>query len=328
MKLFAIYITNNVTTYGGERSLCQVVLFVFVPFDKNTLGDIIAIRNISGNIVVTYEYDAWGNCTVMDGYGNVNTSSSFIGNINPIRYRGYYYDTETGFYYLQTRYYDPTICRFINADNYELVAQLSCMLGQLNMYAYCNNNPIMYTDPTGLWIDTVLDVGFLLWGIIDFIRDPSWENLGAIALDVAFMAIPFATGGGQIIKIGNKVDDVLDLSKAINKMDNLYDASRTTMIGRNMNRVQNAGRFAGVSDNLYKAWTGFDSSAKGLKKVGHTLVSMGHNGLWLYSKLRAGYTVIDIGITTAHKGFGLYYGTERFVMSVWQTRNLWKFYIA
>ena len=61
---------------------------------------------------------------------------------------GYYYDTETGFYYLQTRYYDPTICRFINADNYELVSQLAGSK-ELNMYAYCGNNPIMYTDPTG-----------------------------------------------------------------------------------------------------------------------------------------------------------------------------------
>ena len=266
-----------------------------------------------------YRYRAWG---------NVISKTGTLADANPFRYRGYYYDAETGFYYLQTRYYDPTICRFINADNYELVSTLASTPGQLNMYSYCNNNPIMYIDPTGLWIDTVLDIGFLLWGIVDFIRDPSWENLGAIALDVVFMAIPFATGGGQIIKIGNKVDDVLDLGKAINKMDNLYDASRTTMIGRNMNRVQNAGRFAGVSDNLYKAWTGFDSSAKGLKKVGHTLASMGHNGWWLYSKLRAGYTVIDIGIKTAHKGFGLYYGTERFVMSVWQTRNLWKFFIV
>ena len=63
---------------------------------------------------------------------NSNTSSSFIGNINPIRYRGYYYDVETGFYYLQTRYYYPTICRFINADNYELVAELSYVPGELN----------------------------------------------------------------------------------------------------------------------------------------------------------------------------------------------------
>lgn len=123
-------------------------------FDKNTLGDIVAIRDANGNIVATYSYDAWGNCTVMDAYGWTNTSSTFIGNINPIRYRGYYYDVETGFYYLQTRYYDPTICRFINADNYELVSQLAGSK-ELNMYAYCSNNPIMYTDPTGCFWDTI-----------------------------------------------------------------------------------------------------------------------------------------------------------------------------
>ena len=117
-------------------------------FDKNTLGDIIAIRDSSGNIAATYEYDAWGNGKVMDVYGGVNTNPTFIGNINPFRYRGYYYDDETGFYYLQTRYYDPTICRFINADNYELVSQLASSK-ELNMYAYCRNNPIMHTDETG-----------------------------------------------------------------------------------------------------------------------------------------------------------------------------------
>jgi len=90
--------------------------------------------------MASYVYDAWGNITYQNGT---------MASVNPFRYRGYYYDTETGFYYLQTRYYDPTICRFINADNYELVAELSCDAGQLNMYAYCNNNPIMYTDESG-----------------------------------------------------------------------------------------------------------------------------------------------------------------------------------
>ena len=117
-------------------------------FDKNILGDVVAIRNINREIVAKYEYDAWGNHTVLDRNGNVNANDSFIGNINPFRYRGYYYDAETGFYYLQTRYYDPSICRFINADNYELVAQLAGSK-ELNMYAYCNNNPIMFTDETG-----------------------------------------------------------------------------------------------------------------------------------------------------------------------------------
>ena len=105
MKFIAILIINNATAYGGAQPLRQTVLFVFVPFDKNTLGDIVAIRDEDGQIVARYEYDAWGNITYKTGD---------MANTNPFRYRGYYYDVETGFYYLQTRYYDPTICRFIN----------------------------------------------------------------------------------------------------------------------------------------------------------------------------------------------------------------------
>ena len=135
-------------------------------FDKNTLGDIIAIRNDNGEVITRYTYDAWGNHKVYNASGATESSQTFIGNINPFRYRGYYYDVETGFYYLQTRYYDPTICRFINADNYELVTELSQMVGQLNLYAYCGNNPIMYTDPTGEivgWAIALIAAGILLF---------------------------------------------------------------------------------------------------------------------------------------------------------------------
>ena len=204
MKLFAICITNNATAYGGAQLLRQIVLFVFVPFDKNTLGDVIALRDSNGNIIARYEYDAWGNCTVMNGYGTVNTSSSFIGNINPIRYRGYYYDTETGFYYLQTRYYDPTICRFINADNYELVAELSQTIGQLNLYAYANNNPIMLTDETGEGILTALLIGFLVGATVSAVSQGvtnGWDNINYLqaGVDGAFGALSVglaATGIG------------------------------------------------------------------------------------------------------------------------------------
>ena len=98
--------------------------------------------------------------------GAVDRSKTSIGNINPFRYRGYYYDTETGFYYLQTRYYDPTICRFINADNYELVAELSQTIGQLNLYAYANNNPIMLTDETGEGVLTAFLLGTLIGSLV------------------------------------------------------------------------------------------------------------------------------------------------------------------
>ena len=103
---------------------------------KNLQGDVVKILNASGSVVANYYYDAWGKVT----------ASSSIGQTNPIRYRGYYYDTETGFYYLQSRYYDPTIKRFINADGY--VNANGDLLG-FNMYAYCGNNPINMIDPTG-----------------------------------------------------------------------------------------------------------------------------------------------------------------------------------
>ena len=149
-------------------------------FDKNTLGDVVAIRNRSGAVVAKYEYDAWGNVTVTDAEGKEETSAEFIGNKNPIRYRGYYYDTETGFYYLQTRYYDPEICRFINADDYGLIATLSEVPGQLNLYAYCNNNPIMYTDGSGCFPWLILAALLL------------FTPIGGVAFQAATSAVSYA----------------------------------------------------------------------------------------------------------------------------------------
>lgn len=78
----------------------------------NQQGDVIRIIDQSGTAVAEYSYDTWGNLLVDE------EDLSDIGHVNPIRYRGYYYDTETGFYYLQSRYYDPSIDRFINADSF------------------------------------------------------------------------------------------------------------------------------------------------------------------------------------------------------------------
>ena len=107
----------------------------------NLQGDVVKlIHYIPGfeyESVATYEYDAWG---------NIASSSGRLAEINPLRYRGYYYDNETGFYYLQSRYYDPVNRRFINADSLASTGQGS--LGT-NMFAYCNNEPVQRFDPTG-----------------------------------------------------------------------------------------------------------------------------------------------------------------------------------
>ena len=116
-------------------------------FRKNLQGDIIAILDTSGNVAARYTYDAWGKVlSVTDANGNANTSSTFIGNVNPIRYRGYYYDTETGWYYLNSRYYDPQVKRFINADT---AIGANGRFSGMNLFAYCNNNPVNYMDYGG-----------------------------------------------------------------------------------------------------------------------------------------------------------------------------------
>ena len=111
---------------------------------KNMQGDIEGILDNSGNVVVQYAYNAWGKVLSCTG-----TLASTVGAINPMRYRGYYQDGETGYYYLQSRYYDPEIGRFINADEPGMLSiSLDDIVG-VNLYTYCNNDPVNFVDPTG-----------------------------------------------------------------------------------------------------------------------------------------------------------------------------------
>ena len=125
----------------------------------NTQGDVAAILDSSGTMVAFYDYDAWGNCTVYNSSAKVLTDPTSIANINPLRYRGYYYDAETGFYYLQSRYYDPAICRFINADG----LFTDGFVGS-NLFAYCVNDPVNTVDPTGNFAITAT-VALITFGI-------------------------------------------------------------------------------------------------------------------------------------------------------------------
>ena len=129
-----------------------MVVYNGMPFSyvKNLQGDIVAILNTAGNVVVSYVYDAWGHPISCSG-----TMASTLGKINPFRYRGYVYDEETRFYYLRSRYYNPNCCRFLNAD---------AMIGKprffaYNSYGYCYNNCVTYNDIDGFEADwTVFEV--------------------------------------------------------------------------------------------------------------------------------------------------------------------------
>ena len=117
---------------------------------KNLQGDIMKIVNRSGSVIVNYTYDALGKMlSVKDAANNEITDLNSLALLNPLRYRGYVYDDETGLYYLQSRYYDSTIGRFINADSYFDTSSGSPL--STNMFTYCENNPISRIDSSGNW---------------------------------------------------------------------------------------------------------------------------------------------------------------------------------
>lgn len=108
-------------------------------YEKNAQGDVIRILDENADILCEYTYDAWGRTVSVTG-------DSELAEKNPFRYRSYYFDNETGLYYVESRYYDPETGRFINADNIEGIVW---DYTNLNMYAYCGNDPVNYYDPTG-----------------------------------------------------------------------------------------------------------------------------------------------------------------------------------
>ena len=101
-------------------------------------GDVVRMEDANGNVLASYSYDPWG---------KIISATGSLAEINPLRYRGYVYDQETGFYYLQSRYYDPAISRFLNADGYAVTGE-GDVLGY-NMFAYCNNDPVNKNDTDG-----------------------------------------------------------------------------------------------------------------------------------------------------------------------------------
>ncbi len=132
--------------YDNENMVCGI-LYNNEPyyFMENLQGDIIAIANKDAEIVVRYSYDAWGVCTTQFDNSGVN-----IGTVNPFRYRGYYFDVETGLYYLGSRYYDAEVGRFVNADK---IMGATEDISTYALFTYCGNNPVERYDQGGMrWI--------------------------------------------------------------------------------------------------------------------------------------------------------------------------------
>ena len=193
---------------------------------RNAQSDIVKLIDKTGATVVEYRYDSWGKLLSTSG-----SLASTLGKNNPFRYRGYVYDEETGFYYLQSRYYNPEVGRFISSD--VLLSTGQGVLGH-NAYAYCGNNPASRIDTEGdLW-DTLFDVVSLCLSVADVIAAPAdpwaWAGLAGDVIDL----IPFVTGVGEAtkavgatVKVINRVDDAVDTIKIVKAVDFTDDALNT-----------------------------------------------------------------------------------------------------
>ena len=246
-------------------------------YQKDPLGNISKILDKTGVVVVQYKYDAWGKCqtTVVDSAANT------IATLNPFRYRGYYFDTETGFYFLKTRYYDPEIGRFMTIDDLSYLDPDS--INGLNLYAYCMNNPINCVDPTGNapWWSWLIS-GVQLVGGIALCFVPGAQavgvsmivggSLGLIA-NAASPAIAQAIGGASSMANGwGAISTGISLLSfgtpgIIAGIGLMLVGGATMAFGAN----EIVSAFSGT--NYIQEWTGMSDSAYGWTYAGLNLVS-------------------------------------------------------
>ena len=167
----------------------------------NLQGDVMYLVDANGNEVAAYDYDP---------YGKIISATGSMAEVNPLRYRGYYYDTETGFYYLQSRYYDPEICRFVSADASDVILAAPYEFWDKNLFAYCDNDPIQRADNGGAFWHII--VGAVVGAAAQYISDvatslsegksfaesikptSTWADYGAAALSGALAATGVGIG--------------------------------------------------------------------------------------------------------------------------------------
>ena len=294
-----LYIDNAIglgyNKYNGQKYV----------YRKNLQGDIVAILDECGCTRGTYEYDAWGNIIWQGG--------SELLTINPFRYRGYYYDTETGLYYLNSRYYDPETGRFISPDSLKYLEPETC--NGLNLYAYCGNNPVMFVDPTGHLILSLIVVAATsaIFSAVSSIfvqlvttQTINWGQVGISSLFGAIGGLLAFTGIGGIA--GQFfIQGALSLGESISLA--AVDGSLSGFsVGEGLLSFFVGGAFgtigAGKAAQKFKSVLQMDESLVGLLKRGFSKEGIaGLIGTWAeksikYSKKFLKPTVISEAITT------------------------------
>ncbi len=233
---------------GGTKYVGYYVL--------NQQGDVIALVDEDGAVVLKYTYNAWGKII---GYSTgTSGDGSTLYAYNTLTYRGYYYNKDLGMYYLNSRYYDPQIGRFISADTADVLTAAPTAFTDKNLYAYCDNNPVVRVDSTGAVWETVFDVVSLGASIVEVCVNPTdpwaWIGLAGDTIDL----IPIVTGVGEVtraIKTVPKVNDVIDATTDVAR---ITDHSSKAVASARRSAVRKA--WKAEQDNVLNGGTGISRS--------------------------------------------------------------------
>ena len=194
--------------YSSDKLIGFTFNDVEYIYERNIQGDILRIyQNDNLTLVAEYQYDAYGKHKV------INHTEDNIGGINPFRYRGYYFDVETGWYYLNARYYSPAMGRFISPDELSILDETRSQINGLNLYMYCGDNPVMKVDPSGNVIFSIFAIvigaaiGATVSAATNIVSqgiENGWENInwGEVAWSAFIGGVGGAFGASSIGAIG------------------------------------------------------------------------------------------------------------------------------
>ena len=289
--------TGNNVLYYMYDTFGDLVAFKYnnntYYYQKNLQGDIIGILDSNMNLIVQYEYDSYGNIlSIKDAIGNdISSQSNNIANINPFRYRSYYYDKETGLYYLNSRYYNPMWGRFISCDDLDILFDIQDSPIQYNLYTYCLNDPVNGYDENGTkklprWAKVAIGVGTI--GLLGVATALTGGTAGVI-LGSALVGATYGGVGGMAV--GAIYGGVKGGTKGA-----IDGACNGFMIGTL------AGAATGAAVGGIKVATGI-TKVIATKPHGTVLHNLSIN--WNASKMLLSHNYIKIGINKALKTLGL-----------------------
>ena len=243
----------------------------------NLQGDVISVESSDGTPVAGYCYDAWG---------KILSSSGDLAELNPLRYRGYVYDQETGFYYVESRYYDPAIRRFINADSTPSTGQ---DVSGTNMYAYCGNNPVSRKDDGGEFWNIVIGagVGATVSGLISFasqamengLSNVNWARVGVSAAAGAISGGFAATG----IKVNGQMAINGIIGAASSGIDTYLQSSGKASLGEYAKNIAVGAGIGLVGGRIGSDGTGTrhlsKSAGQAFKRIGNAVSHVSKSGI-------------------------------------------------